>query len=437
MKHHTIFTILIIGGLVLIPLQDAYPLDHVVNVGDDLQAVINEAKAGDRILIKAGTYYVTSDKRTLSGLLIDGKTSLTLAGEGDVSIIAKERMATILTIQSSEDVVISGLHLAHDVEKGYCRGSVVALWDTTNIRIEKSILDGSGTQAIVMKDVTGVTVTESQATHNTIGVFEMINAADVTIEKVNIVENDNSGSSAGYSKGILDITDSANVFFINNRIEKNQNGYFKKLTNSQNITIENNSFKENVFSICPPPREEGVKNTVESEIVGIPGTKRALKYRCDDVTCYEYPQYSVIIGANGDMLVKFKQGDEEMPPCEYVVNKGDYEVKNEWAEFFFGISGNLMFVDSGTGPDLRDVMIYDLTQRTKVYETSYSEPIVLTENDTLSFWLETEEASKENCPEYEKFTSMGLGAAIETKAVLDLNNFILTKSQETRCVARQ
>jgi hypothetical protein len=189
---------------------------------------------------------------------------------------------------------------------------------------------------------------------------------------------------------------------------------------------------------------QGIETTKKKnpETVGIPGTELAIVHTSEGPKCYEYPKFYVIEAeltdsVGSDILVKFKKDDKEQMKCEYVVNKLDYEVKNEWAEYFFGISGNFMFLESSTGPDPRGLMIYDLVQRKKMYETSFSGPIVLEKDDKLLFWQETGEASKENCPDYEKIASGGLTAVIETKVILDLNNFTISATKETRCAARQ
>jgi polygalacturonase len=240
--HTALLALMAVTMLVQIPYVAAK--DHHVKVGDNLQATIDHAEAGDRILIGEGEHHVEGNDHTGVGLLINGKKSLTLEGQGKAVIVAKEGWVKILTIMSSEDITVKGLHLTHDVERGYCFGSVVEISRSENVQILDSVLDGSGTQAVVVKDADGVTITKGEATRNTEGVFDISNSRNVRIDKVRIAKNDNSGY---YKRGILDIADSSDVSFTNNSVINNQNAYFNKVSNSMNLTIKGNSFEKNAF----------------------------------------------------------------------------------------------------------------------------------------------------------------------------------------------
>ena len=52
--------------------------------------------------------------------------------------------------------------------------------------------------------------------------------------------------------------------------------------------------------------------------------------------------------------------------CEYVAKPDDLEIRNEWAEYFLGLQGDLLILDSGTGPDPRGLIIWDLKKQKKV-----------------------------------------------------------------------
>lgn len=251
-----------IAVIMLVHPSYVFSKDYHVKAGDNLQSVIDQAGDGDRILVGEGRHYVKGDDTTGTGLLINGKKSLTLEGKGKPVIIAKTGWVKILTIMSSENITVRGLHLVHDVERGYCFGSVLEVLKSRDVQITGSVLNGSGTQALVVKNADGVTVTESSATRNTEGVFDIANSNNVRIEKVEIVGNDNSGN---FSKGILDIADSSNVFFTNNSVTENQNAYFKKVTGSRNVTIKDNSFKNNTFQVAEDrPKKGSVRNSANA-----------------------------------------------------------------------------------------------------------------------------------------------------------------------------
>jgi hypothetical protein len=161
----------------------------------------------------------------------------------------------------------------------------------------------------------------------------------------------------------------------------------------------------------------------------------------NQINCYESPRYLVIEkevqGRLGtDFLIKYKSKQDEKLSCNYVFVNNDFEIKNEWAEYFAGLKDDLLILDSTTGPGPSGLIIWDLKKRKKVYEGSWSDPEE-SKNDSLVYWMETGEATDNNCPEFRNWKEHGLGAAIETKVILNLHNFKISKTQETRCNPRQ
>jgi len=159
------------------------------------------------------------------------------------------------------------------------------------------------------------------------------------------------------------------------------------------------------------------------------------------VTCYESADYLIVgkehSGELGtDFLVKYKKRRGEKPTCTYAPGEGDFEIRNEWAEYFAGLKDDLLILDSTTGPGPSGLVIWDLKKRKKVYQDSWSDPEEIKDH-SLVYWTETGEATPDNCPELKEWTSQGLGGAIETKVILDLSSFRLTRTQQTRCSPRQ
>jgi len=171
------------------------------------------------------------------------------------------------------------------------------------------------------------------------------------------------------------------------------------------------------------------------------GSQQIISAEVNPVQCYQSPRYFVVAkdlkGKGGtDFLVKYKSTADEKLPCRYLFGKNDFEIKNEWAEYFAGLTGHFLILDSTTGPGPSGLTIWDLEKQQKVYEGSWSDPMEITDN-SIVYWAETGEATDDNCPERARWESHGLGAAIETKVVLDLSDFSVSKTQETRCTPRQ
>ena len=170
------------------------------------------------------------------------------------------------------------------------------------------------------------------------------------------------------------------------------------------------------------------------------GTVQATSDESPHIRCHSSPWYFVIEkdvknGAGTDLLIKHKSRAEESLPCIYVVRSGDLEIKNEWAEYFAGLRGNLLILDSTTGPGPSGLIIWDLQKRKKVFEDSWADPII--QDDSILYWTETGEATHDNCPELAEWESNGLGGAIETRVLLTFSHFTISKTNETRCSPRQ
>ena len=160
----------------------------------------------------------------------------------------------------------------------------------------------------------------------------------------------------------------------------------------------------------------------------------------EKTVCYESSDYLIVEGSTGEVgthfLVKYKSKENQLLVCEYKPQADDLEIRNEWAEYFMGLQGDLLILDSGTGPDPRGLIIWDLRKQKKVYTGIYSEEAKI-ETGYMEFWVETGEANDENCPQGKEWKVGGLGAAIETWVRLDFSDFELTKSSKTRCSSRQ
>jgi hypothetical protein len=159
------------------------------------------------------------------------------------------------------------------------------------------------------------------------------------------------------------------------------------------------------------------------------------------IDCYESAKYLIVgkevQGKLGtDLLIKYKSNPREKLLCDYVPGNEDFEIKNEWAEYFAGLKNDLLILDSTTGPGPSGLTIWDLAKRKKVYEGSWSDPEE-SKDDLLVYWMETGEATDTNCPELEYLKSQGLEAAIETRVMLNLSDFRITKTPQTRCSPRQ
>jgi hypothetical protein len=175
-----------------------------------------------------------------------------------------------------------------------------------------------------------------------------------------------------------------------------------------------------------------------------PGTEQVyVLSQYKNYTCFQYHNYVVVTkdllnSVGSDMFIKYFNWDMGYYNVEDITNEHDFQIKNEWAEYFQGIYKHYLFIDSGTGPGPRGLIIYNLRTKKKVFESEYSEPVFIDAKGIFSFWKTSEiPATEENCPEYSKFRADGFGVAIEKKVLLNLNDLGLSETGEAHCSSRQ
>lgn len=164
---------------------------------------------------------------------------------------------------------------------------------------------------------------------------------------------------------------------------------------------------------------------------------RVYEENCVGNTKYFVIESDLTDSVGSSHLVKYKGNENQNYECKYVVNNGDLEIKNEWAEYILALENNFLILDSGTGPSPRGLIVYDLITRKKVYTDLYSKPVNI-QNGTIDYWAEsTEKATKENCQKFQEYEKDGLGSAIDVHISIDLKTLVKKELGEKRCDARQ
>lgn len=72
--------------------------------------------------------------------------------------------------------------------------------------------------------------------------------------------------------------------------------------------------------------------------------------------------------------------------CDADSLQGDYVLRDEWAAYFSALQGDVLLLDSGTGPDLRALIFIDLAARQRLAELSYVELIPGPDPTVVGLW---------------------------------------------------
>lgn len=117
-----------------------------------------------------------------------------------------------------------------------------------------------------------------------------------------------------------------------------------------------------------------------------------------------------------------------------------YSVPSGIKGFFMGIYGNRLFIDIGTGPDVREFLVYDLKAKKALHKAPYvGDPEVL-DNGKL-FYLrpakEEEITKMPDCPDRADWEKNGLGVGYGQVCLYNLTANTEIRKSEWRCVPMQ
>jgi hypothetical protein len=106
-----------------------------------------------------------------------------------------------------------------------------------------------------------------------------------------------------------------------------------------------------------------------------------------NATCYVHAWYIVVAReltdqVGSDLFVR----PAATGRCDADSLPGDYVLRNEWAEYFAGLRGDVLFIDSGTGPDIRDLILVDLRARRRLLAMSYVDLDTGPDSLTVGVW---------------------------------------------------
>jgi len=106
--------------------------------------------------------------------------------------------------------------------------------------------------------------------------------------------------------------------------------------------------------------------------------------------------------------------------------------------FFYGLSGSLLFIDSGTSVESRGLEIYNLDSRKSIFNESYTNDPILTGGKFVLFDSLTDQKGPiRTCKEAAKWKRDGGGVGWVQGKKLDLQTFKLTDVGSLRCIYMQ
>ena len=191
-----------------------------IGPSDSLQEAINNAKSGDTILLKPGTY------ESKTAFNIEGKENLTITGdaensEGDVWIIVDDVNESVINIsKKSKSIFIRDIKARHKkpLKEYACNGAVIRINDSTGVKIMGCELNGCGAMGVEMADAKKIFISGCYIHKNSWTAFYIYNSSNIKIT-YNKIEN---------NKSFIDLNKVSQFEMWGNQIKNNEGYYSEK-----------------------------------------------------------------------------------------------------------------------------------------------------------------------------------------------------------------
>lgn len=156
------------------------------------------------------------------------------------------------------------------------------------------------------------------------------------------------------------------------------------------------------------------------------------------VTCYHHRRWVVVQrnkteSVGSDLFIRSARSAR----CDADSLPGDIVWRNRDADYFLGLRGDILFIDSGTGPDLRGLTVVDLRSGALLLNTDYvgfHDVITGPDPSTVGFWRGYELPNPApGCPKAEG----GLYPGVDSLFWVDVRSGEFRFAGRTRCAERQ
>jgi hypothetical protein len=152
-------------------------------------------------------------------------------------------------------------------------------------------------------------------------------------------------------------------------------------------------------------------------------------------TCYRSARYIVVERQKPDRVGSdFFVRPRDTNRCDADSLPGDYVLQDEWAAYYSGLQGDVLLLDSGTGPDLRTLILFDLRSRTRLAELSYVELVPGPEPGSVGLW---DGFTLDEPPPGCTMPMGGLMPGVDSLFVVDVRSGRTSFGGRTRCAQRQ
>ena len=223
------------------------------------EELLNSLQDNRKIILKAGTYDLSkvedwkmnNERVNLDwgAYKISSVYNVCLEAEdgADVLICVDDAYSPVMTFYGCGNVTLRGITAGHNVEPGYCSGSVIQLEQTYGLDIDKCKLYGCGTYGVSASSCDKINVTDSEIYECTYGLVDLNSCYGVNFSNCILRDSKDMSMINLYSSSDISFNDCT---FKNNFVDSQYwQCYFVELSEYSDVTFNKCSFENNQYEV--------------------------------------------------------------------------------------------------------------------------------------------------------------------------------------------
>lgn len=235
------------------PKEEVAPHEKDDTVTVSTAAELIRAIAPDvHIILKPGDYnfsalteeeiescggYVRPDCLAYGEIAIYNAPGLILEAEesGSVRLITENGYADVMTLTLCDGVVLKGLILGHEIEKGKCDADVLRIDTCEDVHVEECGLFGCGADGVWAEKADRLTVTKTDIYECTSSIFSLVDTGEAVFDSCRFYDNDGMFFLWGETEALVRDTE----------IFQNRNPLLEGYPEDVRITFRDCTFRDN------------------------------------------------------------------------------------------------------------------------------------------------------------------------------------------------
>ena len=181
--------------------------------------------------------YVRPDCLAYGEIAIYNAPGLILEAEesGSVRLITENGYADVMTLTLCDGVVLKGLILGHEIEKGKCDADVLRIDTCEDVHVEECGLFGCGADGVWAEKADRLTVTKTDIYECTSSIFSLVDTGEAVFDSCRFYDND----------GMFFLWGETEVLVRDTEIFQNRNPLLEGYPEDVRITFRDCTFRDN------------------------------------------------------------------------------------------------------------------------------------------------------------------------------------------------